>query len=1184
MGNIFLIHRWFGFLSFLILISTAAFRLQAAEPIPLRASEPIVVVSLQTNKVFFSRKGSQRWDPSYIAQQFDPGDRVRVDAGGWLFLRIGQSVLHFYENSQAEILPPEDPAKGKSRFSFLRGLLYLFHRGEPSDFEIENRSGMAAIRGTEFNMEVDDNGATLLTVIDGVVELRNEQGRLELVNGQQGLMEPGQAPVLRPAIDAINVIQWTLYYPGVLDPDELGFTPAEKNSISNSLEAYRSGDLVAAYNAWPAQIDPASDAARLYHAALQLSVGKVREASEELAAFRADTVENETATKLAAALEKLIAAVKMREPAVTSAPPQFAGEWMAESYYQQSKGRLGEALSAAQHAVKTSPDFGFAWARLAELELAFGDAGRGAEALERALELSPRNAQAVTTRGFFLASRNKTSQALEEFNRAIHLDSRFANAWLGRGLARVRSGDYQAGREDLLIAAALEPQRAVLRSYLGKAYADAGSAKQAAHELDLAKSLDPGDPTAWLYSALLKHQNNEINDAIHDLEKSRALNDNRSIYRSRFQLDQDRAIRSANLARIYRDAGMTDVSVREAVNAVNADYANYSAHLFLADSYALQLDLINLRYETAAQAEFLLANLLSPPGAGLFSPTISQRENSDLFDYNQRLGFVSTTEYLSRGAWTQAAAQFGAFGNLAYNIEGFYRSDNGQWTNGDFEQRFLSFQVKPRITEQDTLFFRVDLGKLEAGDIAQRYDPRLVNTGYRLDEEQEPILLFGYHHEWNPNSHTLLLGSRLKDRIFFNDPTQAALQSTRNDGVIDYATDFFIRTQYEGDLEIYSLEPQHILQFEKHTTVAGLRGQTGRFRTSVFQIDPSEEAQGFLPPFPDPVIDQTVETDFQRFTAYAYHDYSPVESLHLIGGLSYDYLNLPDNFRFAPVNDAQHRADHLSPKAGIVWHPLTSTVLRFGFSRSIGGATIDQSFQIEPTQIAGFNQSFRSLIPEAIAGGNAGAEFETLGASIEHKFPTDTYVILTADQLSSEFDRSLGIYEAEVFTSFPSTVNQNLEYRERSVSLTINQLLGDGFSLGSRYRLSQAQFDSTFTEFGPFTDFRTIGNIPKNPNLAIESVLHQLNLFVVFNHRSGFFAEVDGNWYRQSNKGYPTDPAGDDFWQFNAYAGWRLAQRRVELSVAVLNLGDQDYRLAPLNIIRELPRERTFVARAKFSF
>src|SRR5207248_2703982 len=179
--------------------------------------------------------------------------------------------------------------------------------------------------------------------------------------------------------------------------------------------------------------------------------------------------------------------------------------------------------------------------------------------------------------------------------------------------------------------------------------------KRAGKELILAEKLDANDPTPWLYSALLKQQQNRINEAIGDLEKSEALNDNRSIYRSRLLLDQDRAVRSANLAAIYRDAGMFDWSVHEASRAVSYDYANYSAHLFLANSYNELRDpnLINLRYETPSEAEYLLANLLAPVGAGTLSPTIAQQEYSKLFELD-RFGLVSSTEYLSRGAWTES--------------------------------------------------------------------------------------------------------------------------------------------------------------------------------------------------------------------------------------------------------------------------------------------------------------------------------------------------------------------------------------------------------------------------------------------------------------------------------------------------------------------------------------------------
>ena len=59
---------------------------------------------------------------------------------------------------------------------------------------------------------------------------------------------------------------------------------------------------------------------------------------------------------------------------------------------------------------------------------------------------------------------------------------------------------------------------------------------------------------------------------------------------------------------------------------------------------------------------------------------------------------------------------------------------------------------------------------------------------------------------------------------------------------------------------------------------------------------------------------------------------------------------------------------------------------------------------------------------------------------------------------------------------------------------------------------------------------------------------------------------------------------GDDFWQFNLYAGYRFLQRRAEARVGLLNLGDQDYRLNPLTLYNELPRQRELTVSFKFNF
>src|SRR6185369_482540 len=100
----------------------------------------------------------------------------------------------------------------------------------------------------------------------------------------------------------------------------------------------------------------------------------------------------------------------------------------------------------------------------------------------------------------------------------------------------------------------------------------------------------------------------------------------------------------------------------------------------------------------------------------------------------------------------------------------------------------------------------------------------------------------------------------------------------------------------------------------------------------------------------------------------------------------------------------------------------------------------------------------------------------------------------------------------------------------------------------------------------------------------LEGVLHNLDLFAIYNHPCGFFAEGEAVWYDQENKGYTPSLAGDDFWQFNVFAGYRFPRRKAELTLGLLNLTDQDYKLNPLNIYNDLPRERTLAVRLRLNF
>ncbi len=717
------LQRFNAVLALLLLCLFSGNAFSQSESTNAKSPSPVLILDLE-GKVEISRAGAVDWDPAYTNQVLRPGDRGRTGPSSRVTLRLSDlSVVPIGERSEFLIEPPPPTTKPSAIFTLLKGISYFFHRGKPADVEFKSKTAVAAIRGTEFNFAVDDNGRTVVTMFDGTVDLSNRAGTIRLASGEQGIAEPGQPPTRTAVVNAINVIQWMLYYPGVLEPDELQLGAEERQALNASLAAYRSGDLLAALDQYPAGRQPASPAEKVYRAGLLLAVGQVADAEtllEEVGGQRTEDGSQRTELRLAEALRKLIAAVKFQVYSpVGGEGGELATEWLAESYYQQSRGELENALEAARRATRQAPAFGFAWARVAELEFGFGRIEPAKRDLERGLDLSPRNAQAVALKGFLLSSENRMHQAVNWFERAIALDGALGNAWLGRGLCRIQLGQAKAGRDDLLVAAAREPQRALFRSYLGKAFSHTGDDRRAMHELTLAKRLDPKDPTAWLYSALINEQRNRINEALRDLEQSQALNDNRGVYRSRLLLDQDRAVRGANKARIYQDAGMQDVSVREAARAVNTDYANYSAHLFLADSYNGLRDprQINLRYETPWLSEYLVANLLAPVGAGTLSPQVSQQEYARLFDEN-RLGLVSSTEYRSSGDWLQNAAQYGRYGGTAYAIDMLYRYENGHRPNNDLEQLSLSLRLKQQITPQDDLYFQAIDYHAKAGDVA----------------------------------------------------------------------------------------------------------------------------------------------------------------------------------------------------------------------------------------------------------------------------------------------------------------------------------------------------------------------------------------------------------------------------------------------------------------------------------
>jgi len=1193
--------------------------------------------------------GSAEWTAASVNQPLAIRDRIRTRQRSRASVQLTSLyTMRLEQLTTIEISSPLfDDTDPKLELS--GGAAFVFSRELTGEIDIKTPAANGALRGTQLFVSVEPDGRSFFQTFEGSVDVSNDAGSVTIAAGEAAEAVPGQAPKRTAVLEAKNILQWALYYPAVVDAGDLGFVrgPAAANgpdsavntenpppAASSAIGAYQQGDLLHAVSLL-SSVGGGEDG-KCLEAAILLSVGRVDEAENLLQAV---SVENPARRSLA----RVIAAVKFEEqPEWPLTELRTASEAMAESYYRQSRSQLEEAREAARHATELSPENGFAWVRLAELEFSFGRTKQAKAALARGLRLTPRNAQAHALFGFVLSAENKIAEASRSFERATRLDGALGNGWLGLGLTKIRDGNLAEGRRDLQTAATVEPLMSSFHSYLGKAFSLEKRRVDARRDLDLARQLDPNDPTPWLYSAIERQQHNETNQAIAEMQESIRLNDNRRVYRSRFLLDQDRAVRSANLAAIYQNAGMNEVAIREAARAVQSDYTSASAHLFLANSFNALRDpkRISLRYETPWFNELLLANLLSPVGSGPLSQYVSNQEYSKLLE-SDGVGGSIATEWRDTEEVRSVASVFGTSGNVSFGLDYGWRDAPGMDSrfNDAAELDEVYGQIKWQVTPDDTLYFLGKWAQEEHGDLFDTYDNQPLAPFVSFQEDQEPgLLLGGWNHRWGPGSHTLVLGGRLAATQLLTDPRATQYLFARDDsglrpGFIDTVGGFDSFTNpavaggaslapdgasleyspallgaiapYLGsgeilgvgtagfdfatrrEIEIDSFELQHIQELKEHTLLGGVRLQSGEVETTAML---SVERPTFAGGFSTPAVEQRVVGEFERQTFYAYDFWSPTPWLTLIGGASWDHIEHPDNFRNPPVNELQREDERLSGKAGLILSPTDSLHLRGVYTQGLGGMTFDESVRLEPVQIAGFNQSYRTLLSESIAGSVETPRFQSWGLGLDGTLSGKTWWGITGQVVEQEVDRTLGAfdgYSAGVLpvtpAYFPSGVSQDLSYLEESLSTSVNQLVARDWAVGTSYRITDSTLRSTFPDI-PTT-------VLPSADLIDSATLHELGLSLNWNSPSGLFARIEGNFYAQD---LDDDPAGrpvgaaprenDEFWQTNLLAGYRFNRNLCEISTGVLNLTDQDYRLSPLNPYFDIARERTFILRFRASF
>ncbi|MGR9044778.1 MAG: FecR domain-containing protein [Gammaproteobacteria bacterium] len=1076
--------------------------------------------------------GGKNWQPGQLDAPLCEDDSIRVGPNSRAAIVLtGDVILRLDQNTTVRLVELTEKSGQRSVIDLIIGVLHSFSRS-PRKLAVNTPFINGMIEGTEFLTHVASDHADI-TVFEGKVVAINDLGRLSLGRGKSAEARLDQAPQAKVLVRPRDAVQWALYYPPVIDFhfDESMSVPAWRDAVGQSIEFYQAGNFQKAFELIAQIPETVTDPYFLnYRAALFLAVGRVEKASADIQRLLQTRPDDGNAL----AQQVLIKVVQNRQRQAlalaneaVNTVPDSAAVLMALSYAQQSVFNLQGARSTVEQSVKLQPNNALAWARLAELHASFGDLDKALEAAKKAETLNPNLSRTQTVLGFAQLLRVDTVKAKEAFNKAIAFAPSDPLPKLGLGLAKIREGRLAEGRRDLETAVGLDPNNALVRSYLGKAYYEEKRPSLTGREYETAKELDPNDPTPYFYGALQKQTTNRPVEALQDMEKAIELNNNRAVYRSSLALDADLAARSAGMARVYSELGYQELALREGWKSLATDPSNFSAHRFLADSYA-----VLPRHEIARVSELLQSQLLQPLNMTPIQPRLAEsnlflisaggpaalsfNEFNPLFN-RDGLTFQSNGLIGENDTYAGEGVVSGIFEKIAFSVGGFHSTSDGFRENDDHRDdignAFVQWEISPNSSIQAEYRYR-DFAK---GDQRRRFFADNFSPNERNNEQWHTFRLGGRHSF--SESSTLIGNFIYQDSDFGQDNDESihepfleallgidsigaqTLRSQRPAASVGFELEHLFRSEYVN-LVIGVGHVEHDNSID--TNIKGVLNQPV---ADLFAIDPV-------------LFDTTdsVSADLSHTNAYAYSYISPIKNLTFTLGVSGDRVD-------GDTRDVED-INQVNPKFGFSWEPIKGTTLRFAAFRSLKRTLITNQ-TLEPTQVAGFNQFYDDF---------NGTRSWRYGAALDQKFSRTVF---------GGIELSRRDLQAAHFN-----VSRRFDWKENMARSYLFWTPNSWLALRAEYQFERLKRDEEFTDGVKNMDAH---RLPLGINvfhpLGVDGSGISASLTATYINQKGVYERLFGGF--QAGR--------DDFWILDTALSYRLPKRYGFITVGASNLLDEAF-------------------------
>ncbi|MEW6078500.1 MAG: FecR domain-containing protein [Thermodesulfobacteriota bacterium] len=190
----FLLTGFFTVLSLALMILSAA-TIPGFAAVPRQQPAVGVIASASGDAQICLVRESQ-WIQADSDQDLLTGDSLRTGPlGAMALLFADRTQIRVHRNSSLTVKAVAGEVHpGGSIFRLNQGGAWSRAARDDSRVSIETPSATAAIRGTDWSLQVDEAGRTTLVVLDGTVSLENEFGRVAVSRGEMAVAEIGKAP------------------------------------------------------------------------------------------------------------------------------------------------------------------------------------------------------------------------------------------------------------------------------------------------------------------------------------------------------------------------------------------------------------------------------------------------------------------------------------------------------------------------------------------------------------------------------------------------------------------------------------------------------------------------------------------------------------------------------------------------------------------------------------------------------------------------------------------------------------------------------------------------------------------------------------------------------------------------------------------------------------------------------